>query len=704
MTQEWSAAPVPHSRRLGIGGKLLAAFGAMAALTVVATAIAWILFANIRQNLAIIAEESLPEIAASFRLAEESAHIAASLPRLITVQSQSDLSAMKKALDVRLDAIAALTDIHGGHEGDAALLVDALREVARTLRSRVERLERAVQQSLSARQKRESLLDSLSGEHRVFMDEFDPIIEGFHGDLLAATTASRAGSTDAFDLEEGIGKLETLHFIHSDTNHLFGLLGEAGTAIHSRDIEALRLRFDLLRGQPLERLTVYEASKQDPAVRASVEAVLAYGEGDRSILSSRLAELEALENASVILDESEKLADRMNSSVKGLVDEAERAGSTAESGTRIALWRGERVLFGIAGLSLAAALLIAWLYVFRGIVRRLTGLSSSTLSLANGNLETEIAFDGDNDEIADMRKALVVFRDDAFKRRQAEQALRQAKDQAEEALSHLKAAQERLVQTEKMASLGQLTAGVAHEIKNPLNFVKNFSEVSSELLDELKEGLGTTIATLEKERRDDTLHQFATIEDVLAKIKEHGERADSIVKSMLSHTRESPSTTRPTDLNKLLEESLDLAYHAARAEDKNFNVTLNRTLDPDVGELELFPAELMRVFLNLIGNAFDATRQRQVEGGDSAYVPTVEVSTRGRDGAVEVRVQDSGTGVPESIKDKIFDPFFTTKAPGEGTGLGLSLSYETVVQQHNGWMEVSSEEGKFTEFIVTLPR
>ena len=293
---------------------------------------------------------------------------------------------------------------------------------------------------------------------------------------------------------------------------------------------------------------------------------------------------------------------------------------------------------------------------------------------------------------------------DITDRKRSETELRKARDRAEQALSDLRAAQERLIQTEKMASLGQLTAGVAHEIKNPLNFIKNFAEVSAELLEELKETLQSTLDALGGEQRDEALDLLATLDEMLGKIEDHGRRADGIVQSMLSHAREGPSSSRPTDLNALIEESLELAYHAARAEDQSFNIEIERNLDPRVGELELYPADIMRVFLNLVNNALYATHARSVNSEDTQYAPTLKVSTRCKDGAVEVRVRDNGTGVPKSVLDKLFNPFFTTKPTGEGTGLGLSLSYDTVVKMHNGWIDVESVEGEYTEFIVTLPR
>jgi signal transduction histidine kinase len=281
---------------------------------------------------------------------------------------------------------------------------------------------------------------------------------------------------------------------------------------------------------------------------------------------------------------------------------------------------------------------------------------------------------------------------------------REARAEAERTLSELKAAQQNLIHAEKMASLGQLTAGIAHEIKNPLNFVNNFADSTNELLGELEACLKGPIAGLGEDEREDARELFESISGFLVKIKEHGQRADGIVRGMLSHARAGADTGHPTDLNALLEEALNLAYHGARAESSNFNVTLERDLDPNVGELEVYSQEMTRVFLNLIGNGFYATRKRQTDRQEDGYRPTVKVSTCNLGETVEVRVRDNGTGIPADAVERIFEPFFTTKPTGEGTGLGLSLSYETVVQQHHGRLEVDTREGEFTEFIITLPR
>ena len=281
---------------------------------------------------------------------------------------------------------------------------------------------------------------------------------------------------------------------------------------------------------------------------------------------------------------------------------------------------------------------------------------------------------------------------------------REARDDAQAALGHLKAAQASLVQAEKMASLGHLTAGIAHEIKNPLNFVNNFASLSVELLDELKETTAPAVATLGDDRRAEVDETMGLLTGNLEKIAEHGKRADNIVKSMLEHSRGVSGERREVDLNNLVEEALNLAYHGARAQDQSFNITLEREFDPALAQIELAPQEMTRVFLNLFGNGFYAANKRVRENGDTSFRPALMVVTRDLGDGVEVRVRDNGTGIPPEIKDKLFQPFFTTKPTGEGTGLGLSISYDIVTQQHGGTIEVDSEVGAYTEFTIRLPR
>ncbi len=268
-------------------------------------------------------------------------------------------------------------------------------------------------------------------------------------------------------------------------------------------------------------------------------------------------------------------------------------------------------------------------------------------------------------------------------------------------LDDLRTAQDRLVQTEKLASLGQLTAGIAHEIKNPLNFVNNFSALSTELIDELNDVLRPV--GLDDKARGEVDELTQMLKGNLQKVVQHGKRADSIVKNMLLHSREGAGEHRPVDINAIVEESLNLAYHGARAERPNFNITLRRDLDPEAGMIDLYPQEITRVLLNLISNGFYAATKRK-EGSGQDFEPTLSAVTKNLGDTVEIRIRDNGTGIPLDVKEKMFNPFFTTKPAGEGTGLGLSMSHDIVVKQHGGKIDVDTEPGAFTEFIITLPR
>ena len=270
----------------------------------------------------------------------------------------------------------------------------------------------------------------------------------------------------------------------------------------------------------------------------------------------------------------------------------------------------------------------------------------------------------------------------------------QQKNELEKALVDLKATQAQLIQSEKLASLGELTAGIAHEIQNPLNFVNNFSEVNTELVDELHQAIDEGRIAEAKELAND-------IKENEEKIVYHGKRADLIVKSMLHHSRSSNGIKEPTDINVLADEYLRLAYHGLRAKDKSFNALMKTDFDENIETINIIPQDMGRVILNLITNAFHAVAEKKKQEGDG-YEPTVSVSTKKLNGKTQIRVKDNGNGIADQVKDKIFQPFFTTKPTGEGTGLGLSLSYD-IVKAHGGELKVETREQEGSEFIITLP-
>jgi signal transduction histidine kinase len=289
-------------------------------------------------------------------------------------------------------------------------------------------------------------------------------------------------------------------------------------------------------------------------------------------------------------------------------------------------------------------------------------------------------------------------------RKRSEAEIRAARDAAEAAYRDLKAAQASLIQAEKMASLGQLTAGIAHEIKNPLNFVNNFASLSVDLLDELKDTAAPAFAMLDADHRAEIDDLTRTLSGNLERINEHGNRADAIVRSMLEHSRGSSGDRRPVNLNTLVDEALNLAYHGARAQDQSFDVTLQRDFDERIPLITLVPQDITRVLLNLFSNGFYAAHRRRDMEAAPGFEPSLSVATRELGDAVEIRVRDNGIGIPEEIKEKLFQPFFTTKPTGEGTGLGLSISYDIVTQQHGGSIIADSRVGEYSEFTIRLPR
>ena len=426
------------------------------------------------------------------------------------------------------------------------------------------------------------------------------------------------------------------------------------------------------------------------------QAGVAYSSDDSAAGNALLAQ--AKSHVIAIDDHLDKIVDRVEQQALARRDASTRQ---AEFAVKLA------VVAGIGALLFALGFTALTL---RSITVPLKQLDRSVASITRGELNVAMPPSG-VPEIAAMTGTLGMLRDSLIERdrlererQRAEKETRAARDTAEAALHDLKAAQANLIQAEKMASLGQLTAGIAHEIKNPLNFVNNFASLSVGLVDELNQAAAPALASLDERRRSEVDEASGMLVDNLRRIVEHGKRADNIVKSMLAHSRSGGGDRESVDLNALVDESLNLAYHGARAQDQNFNITMERSYGENIAPVALVPQDMTRVFLNLFGNAFYAANKRRRETNDAEFRPTLTVSTRDLGKAVEVRVRDNGSGIPIEIRDKLFQPFFSTKPTGEGTGLGLSISYEIVTKQHRGTIEVSSVVGEFTEFTVCLPR
>jgi len=503
--------------------------------------------------------------------------------------------------------------------------------------------------------------------------------------LTRALGDNSAGMVKAAGLLAGIEQADSAQIAFGEMRYWMTDLAVSQLTLSERNAQAAKARME----QHLDKLAAWNPQRI-AAVRSELaqydqfadKAVDEYTNDRRVIGNSLLAEAR---QHSLAVDQL------LASIVADLTDEAvaarQKAMAEAAAATRL------------SQIVVAAAVLVGILLTFlllRAIVVPLRRLIEAMDGLNTGNVDVAIPKAG-ADEIGAVALTLGRFRDTLKEQNRRERELRAAHDE-------LKATQASLIHAEKMASLGQLTAGIAHEIKNPLNFVNNFAALSVELLNELKQTVRPALAALRGDKRAEADEVVDMLTGNLEKIAEHGKRADGIVKSMLAHSRGGSGERQQVDLNVLIEEALNLAYHGARAQDHDFNITLEREFDRTLAPIELVPQDVTRVLLNLVGNAFYAADKRRRETADRAFHPAVKVVTRDLGNAVEIRVRDNGTGIPSELRDKLFQPFFTTKPTGEGTGLGLSISYDIVTQQHGGTITVDSREGEFTEFTIRLPR
>jgi len=503
--------------------------------------------------------------------------------------------------------------------------------------------------------------------------------------LTRVLSENSAGMVEAAGLLTGIEQADSARIAFGEVRYWMTDLAVSQLTLSERKAAAARARME----RHLDKLAPWNPERI-AAVRSELaqfdefaaKAVDQYTNDRRVVGNSLLAQAR---RHSMAVDQL------LESIVGDLTGEAlaarERVVAEAAAATRLS-----RIV--VSAAVLVGALLTVLL--LRSIVVPLHRLVVAMDGLDAGNVDVPIPEAG-ADEIGAVARTLAKFRDTLTEERRRERELRAAHDE-------LKAAQASLIQAEKMASLGQLTAGIAHEIKNPLNFVNNFASLSVELLDELKAAARPAIAALGEDKRADVDEVVEMLTSNLQKIAEHGRRADGIVKSMLEHSRGGTGERRRVDLNGLIEEALNLAYHGARAQDQSFNITLERNLDRAITLIELVPQDVTRVFLNLFGNGFYAANKRRKETNDPQFKPSLKVTTRDLGEAVEIRVRDNGTGIPPELRDRLFQPFFTTKPTGEGTGLGLSISWDIVTQQHGGTIAVDSEVGEFTEFTIRLPR
>ena len=698
-------------RRFLISTQLYVGMGGAVLLTIAACLVGWFSFNSVGEAQSRVNEGSVPELAAAFGVAQYSGILVAAAPRLTSATTAEEFERVAVSIDGAHAAFEEqLAILERGATGIARF--ERIRTQAESLFFNIEAVKGDRAELFALAQDRQDLESELA-ELRSRLDNI--IVPAIDDQLFYTMTGYRSleelpEERSRHFSEEEFARYRYLAELQSDANTALDLLETASTLSEASLVETLRERFESAESRIQRDLTAL----QESPLRAEISPILArlfdLGGGEQSGFDLVERELRLAGRQRDLLELNRDIAINLVTEVDVLVSTAEASAGEATQASADAILTGRTLLLSISAISIGGAVLIAWLFVGRVLLYRLERLSVWMRRMAGGDLEARVDIGG-RDEVAEMAAALEVFRLHAIEIQrlnlveQLAEELQGKNTELEAVLGQLRHAQDQIVAQEKLAALGELTAGVAHEIRNPLNFVKNFSESSGELLAELQEILTEEAVQLSEEQRNLVDEIAQDLSGNLERIRMHGERADRIVHDMLQMGRGSGGR-QPTDINNLLDEHSRLAYHSARATDNEFQLNLKQDFDPNMGEVEVIPQDLGRVFLNMVSNACyaaDEKRRAIAEQGDSEpYEPTIFLTTRRSEDSVEVRIKDNGMGIPADIVDKIFNPFFTTKPPDQGTGLGLAMSSD-IVRGHGGSIRVESEPGQFTEMIIELP-
>ena len=698
--------------RFRISTQLYVVIGGAVAMTVAASLVGWFSFNQVGEVQSRVNEGSVPELEAAFGIAQHSNTLVTAAPRLTSAANARDLG----------EVAALIEDAHSALEGEIDTLeergtgdarVQRIRDHANSLVLNIQLITDSMDELFIVTEQRDALRDQLTTVNTRLDATVVPAVDNQY--FYTLTGFRNPGEPPAipqfYFTEDEVSLYRSLAEVQADANVATQLLVSVFSLSEAPLIEPLRERFEAIASRIDRRVD----SLQDNQVRAVLIPIFTWlfdlGMGEGNGFDLRARELELLQSQQSLLATNRNIAVELVDEVDGLVNAAHLSVQAATEASTQAILTGRTLLLAITAISVAAAMLISWQFVWRILLRRLGMLSDWMRRMARGDLEAQVEIGG-RDEVADMAAALEVFRQHALEIQrlnlveQLAQELQGKNEELESVLADLQRAQDQIVMREKLAALGELTAGVAHEIRNPLNFVNNFSEVSAELLQELNEILEEGGETLNEEQRGLIQDISQDLSSNLERIRSHGSRANRIVHDMLMMGRGS-GEHRSTDINGLVDEYSKLAYHSARATNTEFQLDLQQDFDPDVGELDVIPQDLGRVFLNMVSNSCHATHEKRIAGveagnGSEAYFPTVWLTTRRNEEQIEVRIRDNGNGIPDDVIDKIFNPFFTTKPTDQGTGLGLAISSD-IIRQHGGAIRATSEPGEYTEMIIDLP-
>ena len=693
-----------------ISTKLYMGIGGAVVLTVAASLVGWFSFNRVGDVQRRVNEGSVPELAAAFGVAQYGGILANAAPSLAAAATPLELFQESQQVDETvLTFEEQMTDLEQSNSDDTS--VARIRESADTLIANIEAIRGEVSRSFLITEQRTvqqaELVSLRSQVSEVLVPALDDqlfyTLTGYSE--IDETPASRS---EHFSEDEVI-RYRRLAELEADANITSDLLATAFTLSDVSLLEPLRERFEVAASRIERNLAALVGTPFHADAAPIFSRLRELGLGADNAFGLAASEFEIDEQNDELLDQNNQLSLTLVSEVDSLVHTSQERAAEATTASEQAITTARSLLLAISAASIVGALFIIWFFVGKVLVRRLALLSDWMRRMAGGDLEVTVPISG-RDEVADMADTLEVFRRHALEVQrlnlveQLASELQGKNEQLEGVLAELHKAQDQIVTREKLAALGELTAGVAHEIKNPLNFVKNFAEASGELIDELKELLEDVGDSLSDDDKSYINEIAGDLTGNVERIRSHGERADRIVRDMLMMGRDS-GEWQLTDINGLLEQHAQLSFHSARALDPDFQLDIQQDLDPDVGQLKVIAQDLGRVFLNMVTNAGHATKDRhlaEVATGNAAFQPTIWLKTVRSNDHVEVRIRDNGTGMPPDVIEKIFNPFFTTKPTNQGTGLGLSISSD-IVRRHGGNIAVESEAGSFTEMVITLP-
>ncbi len=691
-----------------ISGQLYLGIGTAVAITMFASLVAWFAFNEVGEAQREVNEVAVPEIAAAFGVAQRSGTLAAAAPRLAAAETPEAFEAVTASIANERESFAEQLEAIAAYSMENERF-QRISESGNTLMSNIRMIEESVARRFILEEQGQLLRRELG---RLQSELTGILVPALDDQLFYTTTGYRNIDEPAAPRSEYLSELELQRYRHlaelqTEATVSTRILSNVFNLVDADRIEPLLERFESASGGVERSLAGLGTSSLRQRLEPVFAQLFELGSGNEKIFQIRAEDLELFDQQRALIENNRNIAVDLVAEVENLVNSAQSSTEAATVASTRTIQVGRQLLLALNAVSLIGALLIAWLFVGKVLLRRLGFLSEHMRRMAGGDLKQKVELDG-RDEVADMASALEVFRLHSIEAQRLNlveklaEELRGKNDKLEETLGELQRAQNQIVMREKLAALGELTAGVAHEIQNPLNFVKNFAESSEELLEELHEELPEGGGSLDEAQNELIREIGGDLTDNLRRIREHGERANRIVRDMLQMGRGS-GEKQSTDVNALLEEHARLAYHAARASNPDFQLEVNEDFDPDLGKIEIVSQEMARVFLNMVNNACHATNEKREDPDtDSGYVPAIWLSTRREEDHILVRIKDNGKGIPPHVREKIFNPFFTTKPTDEGTGLGLALSND-IVREHGGNIEVDSEPGEYTEMAISLP-